>query len=72
MTNVDITKPVIWTKRGNVNEDDVVKFSEWERHGETIVHIIGCRDKVTGEELKRGVYVLHPPLDAGGVNGSFR
>lgn len=71
MTEIDITKPIVWTSRGNVNEDDVEKFSEWEQHDGTIVHIIGYRDKMTGEVIKRGVWVLAAPLDAAGIQGQL-
>lgn len=30
MTNVDITKPVIWTTKGNLNECDCEIYVEWQ------------------------------------------
>lgn len=70
--NLDLSKPVIWTSRGNVNEDDFEKFSEWQfPNDSTIVHVIGLRDKITGEEIKRGVYVFTLGVNAGSEAGTF-
>jgi hypothetical protein len=69
---VDLSQPVIWTSRGNINESDVEKFYEWafydlsgnpipQPEGIIIKHMAGCRDKNTGEEIKRGAVTLLPP-----------
>lgn len=71
---LDLEKPVIWTSRGNVNEDNpaIEKFSEWEfPNPRTIVHVLGVKDRATGEIIKRGVYVWTLPLDAGADVGKL-
>jgi hypothetical protein len=34
--NIDLSRPVVWTVLGNCNVDDLEKFVEWSRHGDTI------------------------------------
>jgi hypothetical protein len=70
---IDLDQPVIWTTKGNVNESDVEKFSDWEFPNDgTIVHVVGCRDKVTGEVIKRAVYVFTTGINAGAEAGTFQ
>lgn len=33
---VDFSKPLVWTVNGNVNADDLEKFIEWSKHGDTL------------------------------------
>lgn len=79
---IDLSKPVVWTSRGNVNEDAFEKLSEWEIRDEngnvvelppgwTALHAIGLRDRDTGEIIKRGVWQLLPQLSADGQHGKF-
>lgn len=56
MTNVDITKPVIWTTLGNLNECDCEIYIEWQQSEESIVFIKHVFYK--GEQVKREPHVL--------------
>ena len=56
MTNVDITKPVIWTTLGNLNEHDCEIYIEWIKNDEEIVFIKHV--KYRGETVKREPHVL--------------
>lgn len=55
MTNVDITKPVIWTTLGNLNEHDCEIYIEWVKNDEEIVFIKHV--KYRGETVKREPHV---------------
>ena len=75
MTNVDITKPIVWTSRGNVNEDTLVKESHWHQYdtefGPVIKHVLIHRDPVTKEIVKEGAWVLASPLAAAAIQGQL-
>ncbi len=68
---IDLSKPVIWTSKGNLNEDDLDKFVEWEEHEGATVCIVGARLKSTGEIVKRGVYVRAAPNTSLGIAAPF-
>lgn len=70
---IDLSKPVIWTSKGNLNESDVAKFCEWsiDPVSGLVVFVLGARLKSTGEIVKRGVYACPPALIAQGAQADI-
>ncbi len=56
MTNVDITKPVIWTTLGNLNECDCEIYIEWIKNDDEVVFVKHVY--YHGEEVKREPHIL--------------
>jgi hypothetical protein len=55
-TAVDLSKPVIWTTKGNLNECDCEIYIEWIRNDEEVIfikHVFHC-----GELVKREPHIL--------------
>lgn len=52
--NVDLSRPVIWTSKGNVNVDTLEKYLQWSRHDDTVkVRIVY---KLDGEVVREDAY----------------
>lgn len=54
--NVDLSKPVIWTSLGNINECDCEIYIEWIRNENEVIFVKHVFHK--GEEIKREPHIL--------------
>jgi hypothetical protein len=53
---VDLSKPVVWTTKGNLNECDCEIFIEWIRNDEDVIFVKHIH--YNGEEVKREPHIL--------------